>query len=168
MSCSHLQSFLRGGADAMDAYKTIHANLITPWTQAGMDRKAKASQCFMSLSSHSTPLDSYRKLHACLHCIHVSCQAHRYSHSSKKSHPLSVELVYGNVYCSECGDYVYDPEFEHVSEAFAERASKSLNKSVRFHPWKPTPGEVSLLKSHQKRKGFSATSAASNAWLSLL
>ena len=128
MSCSHLQSFLTRGPDALDAYKTIHANLITPWTQSGLDRKAKASQCFMSLSSHSSPSEAYKKLHACLHCIHVACQAHRNSHSSKKSHPLSVELVYGNVYCIECGDYVYDQEFEHVSEAFSERASKSLNR----------------------------------------
>lgn len=167
MSCSHLQSFLRGGPDALDAYKTIHANLITPWTHAGLERKAKALQCFMPLSSHSNPADAYRKLHACLHCIFVACPPHIKSHSSKKSHPLSVELVYGNVYCAECGDYVYDQEFEHVSEAFAERASKSLNKSVRYHPWKPTPSEVSLLKSHQKRKGFSATSAASNSTLGL-
>ena len=78
MPCSHLQTVMNKGHEALDAYKTIHANLITPWTNAGLERKAKASQCFMPLSNHSMPMDAYKKLHACLHCIHVACQAHRY------------------------------------------------------------------------------------------
>ena len=153
MPCSHLQAFMNKGHDALDAYKTIHANLITPWTNPGLERKAKASQCFMPLSNHSMPMEAYKKLHACLHCIHVACQAHRNSHSLKKSHPLSVELVYGNVYCQECGDYVYDSEFEAVSDAFSSRASKNLGHGSRYHPWRPTPSEISLLKTHKKRKG---------------
>ena len=79
MPCSHLQAFMNKGHDALDAYKTIHANLITPWTNPGLERKAKASQCFMPLSNHSMPMEAYKKLHACLHCIHVACQAHRNS-----------------------------------------------------------------------------------------
>ena len=153
MPCSHLQTVMNKGHEALDAYKTIHANLITPWTNAGLERKAKASQCFMPLSNHSMPMDAYKKLHACLHCIHVACQAHRNSHSLKKSHPLSVELVYGNVYCQECNDYVYDSEFEAVSDAFSTRASKSLGHGSRYHPWRPSPSEISLLKTHKKRKG---------------
>ena len=77
-----------------------------------------------------------------------------FSHSLKKSHPLSVELVYGNVYCQECNDYVYDTEFEAVSEAFTSRATKSLGHGARYHPWRPTPSEISLLKTHKKRKGM--------------
>ena len=50
MSCFHVQAFMNRGNEALDAYKTIHANLITPWAQNGLDRKAKASQCFNSLS----------------------------------------------------------------------------------------------------------------------
>ena len=82
--------------------------------------------------SHTSPIEAYKKLHACLHCIHVACQAHRNNHSIKKSHPLSVELIYGNVYCAECNDYVYDLEFETVSDAFTWRASKSLGRGLRY------------------------------------
>ena len=57
MPCSHLQIFMNKGHDALDAYKTIHANLITPWTNPGLERKAKASQCFMPLSNHSMPME---------------------------------------------------------------------------------------------------------------
>jgi len=167
MSCFHVQAFMNRGNEALDAYKTIHANLITPWTQNGLDRKAKASQCFNSLSSHTSPIEAYKKLHACLHCIHVACQAHRNNHSIKKSHPLSVELIYGNVYCAECNDYVYDLEFETVSDAFTWRASKSLGRGLRYHPWRPPPAEVSLLKSHRKRKGFSTKSATVDSTLGL-
>ena len=112
-------------------------------------------------------MDAYKKLHACLHCIHVACLSHRTNHSIKKSHPLSVELIYGNVFCQECNDYVYDSEFETVSEAFTWRASKSLGRGLRYHPWRPSNNEVSLLKSHRKKKGFSTTSAAANSTLGL-
>ena len=84
-----------------------------------------------------------------------------FSHSLKKSHPLSVELVYGNVYCQECNDYVYDTEFEAVSEAFTSRATKSLGHGARYHPWRPTPSEISLLKTHKKRKGMFFTNICS-------
>ena len=87
---------------------------------------------FCFIFSHTSPIEAYKKLHACLHCIHVACQAHRNNHSIKKSHPLSVELIYGNVYCAECNDYVYDLEFETVSDAFTWRASKSLGRGLRY------------------------------------
>ena len=34
-----------------------------------------------------------------------------------RSHPCSVELSYGNVFCYECGDYVYNSDLEAISEA---------------------------------------------------
>ena len=34
-----------------------------------------------------------------------------------RSHPCSVELSYGNVFCYECGDYVYNSDLEALSEA---------------------------------------------------
>jgi len=34
-----------------------------------------------------------------------------------RSHPFSVDLNYGNVYCAECSDYVYNPDLETISEA---------------------------------------------------
>ncbi len=37
--------------------------------------------------------------------------------STVRSHPCSVELSYGNVYCFECGDYVYHNDLESISEA---------------------------------------------------
>ncbi len=167
MSCPHLQAFVNRGNEALDAYKTIHANLITPWTNSGLERKAKAWQCFLPVSSHSTPIEAHKRLHACLHCIFVACHSHRNSHSQKKAHPLSVELHFGNVYCQDCGDYVYDVDFEAISEAFSAKSSKNLGRGVRFHPWKPSPTEVSLLKTHKKRKGFSTTSASTNSTIGL-
>ena len=83
-------------------------------------------------SSYTSPIEAYKKLHDCLHCILVACQAHRNYYSIKKSYPLSVELIYGNVYCAECNDYVYDLEFETVSDAFTWRASKSLGRGLRY------------------------------------
>merc|ERR1711997_567469 len=47
------------------------------------------------------------------------------------------------------------------------RASKSLGRGLRYHPWRPPPAEVSLLKSHRKRKGFSTKAASVDSTVGL-
>ena len=119
MSCKHLDEFVLDAA-GIEAYKAVHANLISPWTPAGLERKSRASICMFNAGSTSKNSScsgrSASRLHACLHCIHVACissnssyhsrshsnQAlnHRDVHSRENEHPLSVELNHGNVYCS--------------------------------------------------------------------
>ena len=41
------------------------------------------------------------------------------------------------------------------------------NFFFRYHPWRPPPAEVSLLKSHRKRKGFSTKAASVDSTLGL-
>ena len=43
----------------------------------------------------------------------------------------------------------------------------NTNLFFRYHPWRPPPAEVSLLKSHRKRKGFSTKSASVDSTLGL-
>ena len=122
MSCKHLNEFVQDAA-GVEAYRAVHANLISPWTSAGLDRKARASICMFNAHSSANGTCQGRssaRLHACLHCIHVACVAttpgssiypsrshhgqvgynHRDIHSRESHHPLSVELGHGNVYCS--------------------------------------------------------------------
>ena len=119
MSCKHLDEFVLDAA-GIEAYKAVHANLISPWTPAGLERKSRASICMFNAGSTSKNSScsgrSASRLHACLHCIHVACISsnsgyHSRSHSNQalnhrdfqsreNEHPLSVELNHGNVYCS--------------------------------------------------------------------
>ena len=122
MSCKHLDEFVQDAA-GIDAYRAVHANLISPWTTAGLERKSRASVCMFNAGSTNKGSNCYgrssSRLHACLHCIHVACTSttpgqsrsshsqfnisglnHREAHSRENNHPLSVELNHGNVYCS--------------------------------------------------------------------
>ena len=122
MSCKHLDEFVHDAA-GIDAYRAVHANLISPWTPAGLERKSRASICMYNagtLSKTSICQARTSRLHACLHCIHVACVStsqnhqqrshtnhlntfglnHRDIHSRENNHPLSVELNHGNIYCS--------------------------------------------------------------------
>ena len=123
MSCKHLDEFVQDAA-GIDAYRAVHANLISPWTPAGLERKSRASVCMFNTGTTSKGSICYgrssSRLHACLHCIHVACNTvtpahqsrghhsqggniglnHRDIHSRDNNHPLSVELNHGNIYCS--------------------------------------------------------------------
>ena len=57
-------------------------------------------------------------------------------------HPLSVELEYGNVYCSECEDFVYHAELTAVGDACTDRAHRHLTGSEPWRPWRPSQQEV--------------------------
>ena len=126
MSCKHLDEFVLDAA-GIEAYKAVHANLISPWTPAGLERKSRASICMFNAGSTSKNSScsgrSASRLHACLHCIHVACISsnsghhsrshssqglnHRDVHSRENEHPLSVELNHGNVYCSGKSIHIY-------------------------------------------------------------
>lgn len=154
MSCQHLQQFLTK-PEGLDAYKTIHATLVSPWSTVGLERKSKSWQCFSC--------NGLSRLHACLHCIFIACgPQHRNNHSRVTKHSCSVDLSYGNIYCHECSDYVYDYDLESLSDAYMSKSAKFLNlgagRGVKFTPWRPSATEVNLLRAHRKRKGFSTTS----------
>lgn len=55
-------------------------------------------------------------MHSCLHCIFFACYAgHIQDHSKTKKHFLYVDLSYGNIFCAQCQDYIYDKEFTEIA-----------------------------------------------------
>ena len=63
-----------------------------------------------------------------------------------RGHLLSVETTLGNVHCSSCGDFVYDPELDQVAEKCLRKSSKSLGMgNVPPLAWRPSPDEVSIV-----------------------
>lgn len=52
-------------------------------------------------------------MHACLHCVFFACHKHIRDHGVRHNH--SVELVYGQIRCFKCNDYVYDTEMEKIA-----------------------------------------------------
>ncbi len=79
-----------------------------------------------------------------------------------RSHLLSLESQYGNVYCSACGDFVYDPELDSATERAFSRSYRclGLGAAAFFPPWRPTQEEIALLRRHRKRRGLAGSSAS--------
>lgn len=63
-----------------------------------------------------------------------------------RSHPCSVELSYGNVYCYECGDYVYNSDLETISEAAFDKLVTFLKAtSLQLHSQAVTMTNVKIV-----------------------
>lgn len=92
-----------------------------------------------------------KRLHACLHCVFFGCIDHIEEHAASEKHCLSVDLIFGNILCADCSDYVYDSELEEVAKANELVASQTKNRTLNWAPWYPSPLEKELLKYHWKR-----------------
>ena len=79
-------------------------------------------------------------------------------HVKSTGHKLWVELDQGNVYCASCQDYVHDSELHSISVQHQSQAHKELGLGTKFVPWTPSDKEVTLLRAHPRRLGFSKNS----------
>ena len=121
------------------------------------------SQVCHSLYPHNrltrSSFRSATRLHSCLQCIYFACWgAHMREHVKSTGHKLWVELDQGNVYCASCQDYVHDGELHSISVQHQSQAHKELGLGTKFVPWTPSDKEVTLLRAHPRRLGFSKNS----------
>ncbi|KAJ2076521.1 hypothetical protein H4R24_005652 [Coemansia sp. RSA 988] len=129
--CRHRQALLQGRRGATAAASTGADNReATPAAGGGAegDRSRKrlveempAPACFAC----GTPAD---RLHVCLTCDYFGCwrrgqRPHIVEHLQTTRHPFALDFVQQQVYCSACGDYVYD----------ASIGSWQLGTQIRWH-----------------------------------
>lgn len=72
----------------------------------------KPSIIAQTYKSDGRPVVSLRPLYLCLQCPSIMTEADRDQHVETKLHCFSVESREGNIYCSHCQDFIYDPELE--------------------------------------------------------
>jgi len=61
--------------------------------------------------------------HICLNCLYIGCfnfsnYSHTREHFKKNDHAISIDMVYGSVYCFHCMDYQYDEKIEEIISDF--------------------------------------------------
>ncbi|KAK2714746.1 ubiquitin carboxyl-terminal hydrolase 22-like [Artemia franciscana] len=149
--CTHLSNFK--AVKGTQPYRLVHAYFVACPSKEARKRKAKSCVCHTCQGYGS-------RLHACLHCIYFGCftKSHIQMHCQQRKHYLAVDLCYGAVFCAQCGDYVYDREFEVIAHAHNRKALKALGLGEPFKPWEPSPIEADLLKQNFKRKRISGLS----------
>ncbi|CAH0388905.1 unnamed protein product [Bemisia tabaci] len=143
--CIHLKNFK--AAKGVDHYETISS--IFTWPTSPKYRKAKALCCFCHICQYRGPL-----LLTCLHCIHFACFGgkHIHEHSKSKKHFLAVNVSFGNIFCFQCGDYVYDKELFHINQKNKATAYKSLGLPYINTYKDPYSTEKTLLRLNPVKK----------------
>lgn len=51
-----------------------------------------------------------------------------------------------------CGDYTYDSEIDDIARKAREKSRKSLGFDREYQAWEPNDLEISLLRTHPKRR----------------
>ncbi|KAL7093437.1 hypothetical protein ACP275_11G040900 [Erythranthe tilingii] len=92
------------------------------------------------------------RLYACVSCAAVECGEHVRSHAEETSHHVAVDVDRAELFCCECGDQVYDGDFDAavVAVAIGDRPvpppeNLKKRKRVDYKPWTPDLKEQALI-----------------------
>ncbi|KAF2882043.1 hypothetical protein ILUMI_24143 [Ignelater luminosus] len=124
--CSHLQHFMRE-EEGLKTYELLHGVFVI----SGSDerRQAKVINAFCHVCDKR---DFF--LHVCMHCTFFGCSQHIREHTKNKKHTFSMDISYGQVHCSQCGDYIYDEQLDSIARANALQGD-SVKKFVLELVW---------------------------------
>ncbi|KAG5876771.1 hypothetical protein JTB14_017342 [Gonioctena quinquepunctata] len=141
--CYHLQHFKMKGEN-LDAFKWIHTVFVV--TGASRSKKTKICNASCRTCKKKGPF-----LHACLECVYFGCHRHIREHMKFQKHIISVELIYGQIHCSSCNDYIYDAEIDDIA---AETKMQSIRFKKRLFEWTSWDAteEERILLTHQTKK----------------
>ncbi|VEN36958.1 unnamed protein product [Callosobruchus maculatus] len=141
--CLHVQGFKRIPKN-LDTFKWVHAVFVVAGNRK--THETKIFNAFCRTCKNRGPF-----LHACLDCVYFGCHKHIREHTKTQKHNFSLELTYGQLHCSSCGDYVYDAEIDEMTMENKMNASKFKKRLFDCTSWDATEEERRLL-SHKTKK----------------
>lgn len=102
--------------------------VYTPCSVRALDKLTKVFR-FLYQRGHGPPLTCSEcptatgwqgHLLLCLDCVYIGCMnpdlRHFQQHADATGHALAVDIEFFQVFCTICGDYVYDPDIERISQ----------------------------------------------------
>ncbi|KAF2072285.1 hypothetical protein CYY_006392 [Polysphondylium violaceum] len=112
------------------------------------------------------------RLHICMHCVHVSCfkDKHIFKHfkDTNNDHYLALDFSLNQIYCNICNDYVYDKEFDDITENVKlnmaitiQDISNPTPKRVKYRNWTPSEQETLFIKKNSQQCSGSTTNSSS-------
>ncbi|KAI8898250.1 hypothetical protein BC833DRAFT_648913 [Globomyces pollinis-pini] len=99
------------------------------------------------------------RLHACLHCVYMGCwvKDHIKPHLREKSHNFALDFSQCTLYCLQCHDYIYVPEFQRILNAEKHNLHYVISRIREPYvhrsfasPWIPSATEVGLIQEYSK------------------
>ncbi|KAF9048837.1 cysteine proteinase [Panaeolus papilionaceus] len=154
-SCSHISSILVLD-DELKAFVTTKYTSVISWYASRTQnvrptkrRKIAAPTCTTCDLSLSRPF-------ACLQCNYVGCWSdnHVIRHLNDQGHYfckfLRVDAKSGCVYCTECGDFIYDSMVEEMRLAAVVKAEEKRTRfqdpRENYKAWKPDAKDTAALE----------------------
>ncbi|CAH1154568.1 unnamed protein product [Phaedon cochleariae] len=141
--CYHLQVFKEDNTN-LDSFKWIHAVFVVADTTRS--RETKICNAYCRTCRKRGPF-----LHACLECVHFGCHKHIREHMKYQKHTISLDLVYGQIHCSCCDDYVYDAEIDEITMENKMRSVTFKKRLFDWTSWDATEDERNQLHHGTKR-----------------
>ncbi|XP_066261500.1 ubiquitin carboxyl-terminal hydrolase 22 [Euwallacea similis] len=141
--CEHFQTFKEEMSN-MQNLEFIHSVFVV--STNSMYKQMRLCNAYCHTCKSRGPF-----IHVCLDCVFFGCIEHIRDHMRQKEHHLSLEIHYGQLHCSGCGDYIYDADFDSI--AFKNRMQCHTFKKWLFEciSWDPTDEERQLLTSRTKK-----------------
>ncbi|XP_060521223.1 ubiquitin carboxyl-terminal hydrolase nonstop [Cylas formicarius] len=90
-------------------------------------------------------------MHVCLDCYYFGCRNHMREHTAVEGHLFSMDLSYGQLHCTPCGDYIYDAAFDAIAWKNKMRAGRFKKRLFDCTSWDPTDEERQLLAHRTER-----------------
>ncbi|KAJ8982851.1 hypothetical protein NQ317_002258, partial [Molorchus minor] len=141
--CQHLQAFKKNPKN-LESFKWIHAVFVVG--NSAKSKKIKVCNAYCRICKKRGPF-----LHACLECVYFGCHKHIREHTKNEHHVISVDLIYGQVHCSSCGDYVYDAAIDEITMENKMNSGKFKKRLFEWTSWDTTEEERDLLTHRTKR-----------------
>lgn len=155
VKCEHLASFKSTVGNK--PFQITQKWLINCSTPEAWQVRAKSCICQVCKSYKG-------RLHACLHCIYFGCyeKHHMHEHAQENGHYLAVDLTFGQIFCFNCSDYVYDKELDRIAKAEWRNMCKYMGWSeshlCMWPFWEPTESDLEYLRLNPKRRKISPDS----------
>lgn len=143
VGCSHLQVYKKNQKNK-DSFKWIHAVFVVGTTNKC--RKTRICNAYCRVCKKRGPY-----LHACLECVFFGCQKHIREHARNQKHTLTMDLIYGQIHCNSCGDYVYDSDMETLMRENKMQSGTFRKRLFESSAWDPTQEERTYLSNKTKK-----------------
>lgn len=151
VGCEHFQEF-KSNPNNLDTLRWVHSVFVVGSSKdkrTGLNynyHQTKIMNSFCHTCNNRGP-----NLHACIDCVFFGCLPHIREHTKEEHHDFSLELTYGQVHCTKCGDYIYDSELDEINKTNRKRSDTFHRRLFECSTWNPTEEEKDLLTLYTQR-----------------
>ncbi|CAD5215041.1 unnamed protein product [Bursaphelenchus xylophilus] len=138
--CSHLNS---ERDEILRNYELLVSRIIYPLSSNDSQIKLLSVQC-SQCERRAVPL-----MCCCLKCPTFACLEHFKPHLFESKHNLVVSTTFGQVYCLECEDFIYDRKIERIRLKAENDHRRRLGLGLR-NEWNPSSADAKLLRKAPK------------------